>query len=715
VINPTPRIQLLLARASAWCFGAIALGTVLYCAHILLGLGGGSLSGVLDDGLYNAVLLGSAIAVLMRAFSRGADRGALLFIGAGMLAWALGELSYTVLYSSAESAPTPSIDDAFYLAFYPLVFIGLGLLIRARHRGLGAAMWLDGLIAGLGLAAAAAGLVLGPILSSTGGNLAVVATNLAYPVGDLLLFLVVVTGIGLMGWRPGWMWGLLALSLTLQVAADTIYLFQIATDAYVENTWLDTLWPLASVVMLAAMWVPAAPAGRSREGGWRSLFVPSIGVLSAVALLFVDHGSIKINNPARYLALATLLAAALRVALAFRESGRRQQESHVQAVTDELTGLWNRRMLIEDLDRALALATVAEPRLLFLYDLNGFKAYNDNFGHPAGDALLERLGGNLAATVGPYGRAYRMGGDEFCALLAPGTTPIEVLASATARALQEAGDGFEITAAQGMAMLPGDAQDASTALQLADRRLYAQKEGRPVGVTRQLRSVLLEILGARMPALADHLDDVAGLAHAVGRRMRLEPEAIDVLVRAAEMHDVGKTAIPETILNKPGPLDAGEWAFMRRHTIFGERILSAAPALAPVAKLVRSSHERWDGGGYPDGLTGEDIPLGSRIIFACDAFDAIVSQRTYKEARSPEEAISELRRCAGTQFDPRVVDALSAVLIDGRESAQHEDGLLEQEGLPRLHANGRVSSRASGPPSLGSDGQAAAASARPGS
>ena len=117
--------------------------------------------------------------------------------------------------------------------------------------------------------------------------------------------------------------------------------------------------------------------------------------------------------------------------------------------------------------------------------------------------------------------------------------------------------------------------------------------------------------------------------------MGMDPEALDVLIRAAEMHDIGKMAIPDTILNKPGPLDAEEWAFMRRHTILGERILSAAPALIPVAKLVRSSHERWDGEGYPDGIGGSEIPLGSRIIFACDAFDAITTTRVYSVARSP--------------------------------------------------------------------------------
>jgi HD-GYP domain-containing protein (c-di-GMP phosphodiesterase class II) len=133
---------------------------------------------------------------------------------------------------------------------------------------------------------------------------------------------------------------------------------------------------------------------------------------------------------------------------------------------------------------------------------------------------------------------------------------------------------------------------------------------------------------------------------------------------AAELHDVGKVAIPDAILNKPGPLNEDEWAFMRRHTLIGERIVAAAPALCGVAKLVRASHERWDGGGYPDGIAGENIPLGARIVAVCDAYDAIVADRPYRGARSSAAALAELRRCAGTQFDPAVVEAFAAALAD---------------------------------------------------
>jgi two-component system cell cycle response regulator len=659
-----------LATASACLFAFVAALYCIYVAHTILGLGGKASNAAFQDVAYNVVMLGAALALIMRAASRTHDRMPVLLIGCGLLVWALGDLYWTLYYEELQNPPSPSIADAFYLAMYPLVYIGLGVLIRSRIRGVSAAMWLDGLIAGLGMGAVAAGLVLDPILQDTGGSLSVVAVNLAYPVGDLLLFLMVVAAISLTSWRPGWMWGLIAFGLVVQIAADTIFLFQEATGTYVEGTWLETMWPLAALVMVLALWLPTPrTVGRARSIGWRAVILPIGGGLAATGVLFVDHGEIQVNGPARVMALATLGAAALRVILSFRRSARSEEESRIQAVTDPLTGLGNRRMLADDLEAAIEAASERDPRLLVMYDLNGFKLYNDSFGHPAGDSLLVRLGRNLATTVAPYGTAYRMGGDEFCALMRPGDAPVDLLASLTRRALAETGNGFEIDAACGIARLPHDAKTPSGALQLADRRLYSSKESRPAGVKRQLRGVLLQVLGQREPALLDHLDGVAALALTVGRRMEIDAESLDVLVRAAEMHDVGKMAIPESILDKPGPLDAEEWTFMRRHTILGERILSAAPALLPVAQLVRSSHERWDGDGYPDGLAGTEIPLGSRIICACDAFDAIVTDRVYSAARSQEEALAELARCAGSQFDPDVVEALSAVVKEGLDYA----------------------------------------------
>jgi HD-GYP domain-containing protein (c-di-GMP phosphodiesterase class II) len=195
--------------------------------------------------------------------------------------------------------------------------------------------------------------------------------------------------------------------------------------------------------------------------------------------------------------------------------------------------------------------------------------------------------------------------------------------------------------------------------------MYEHKAGR-ASASRQSTDVLLQVLSERTPELDDHLSGVARLAARAAQQLGLPAHEVKRIRLAAELHDVGKTALPETILNKRGPLDDDEWAFMRRHTIIGERIIRAAPSLAHVAELVRSSHERYDGGGYPDALRGEEIPLGASIVAVCDAYDAMVSDRPYRDAMPIADALAELRRCSGGQFHPDVVAAFCSI-ADERE------------------------------------------------
>ena len=300
-----------------------------------------------------------------------------------------------------------------------------------------------------------------------------------------------------------------------------------------------------------------------------------------------------------------------------------------------------------------------------LFDLDGFKDYNDTFGHPAGDALLVRLGRRLDEAVAGCGSAYRLGGDEFCALLRFDPERVGDDVDRAVAALHESGEGFDVSSSHGTVILPAEASDSARALQLADQRLYAQKGvRRRQATTQQLRDVLLQMVSERTPELRDHIDDVALLAQGVGRRLGLRAQELHEVVRAAELHDIGKMAIPDALLTKPGPLDAAEWEFMRQHTIIGERMLHMAPALGGVARLVRWSHERVDGGGYPDGLAGDEIPLGARIVAVCDAFGAMTSDRPYRRAVSADAAVAELRRHAGTQFDAEVIAAFQAELAN---------------------------------------------------
>jgi diguanylate cyclase (GGDEF)-like protein len=327
--------------------------------------------------------------------------------------------------------------------------------------------------------------------------------------------------------------------------------------------------------------------------------------------------------------------------------GARDEAHH-----DDLTGLANRRKLFSDLERAFA--DGGREHIFIIYDLNGFKRYNDTYGHPAGDALLRRLGGRLAEAVGPHGSAYRLGGDEFSVLAAVPAEALETLIDATTTALSEESEGFSISTCFGAVFLASEATDSSSAFRMADHRLYAQKHAAKRGRGNP-HEVVLEALFERDPELRAHVQDVAALSAAVGRRLGLDAEELEELVIGAQLHDIGKLAIPDAVLDKPGPLNEDEWKLIRQHTVIGQRILSAAPPLQGVGTIVRATHERWDGKGYVDGLAGDAIPLAARIIAVCDTFAAMTSDRPYSQAVSLEEALTELRRCAGTQFDPDVV------------------------------------------------------------
>jgi diguanylate cyclase (GGDEF)-like protein len=428
---------------------------------------------------------------------------------------------------------------------------------------------------------------------------------------------------------------------------NQLYILPVLFTAFVH--------PPQRVITFFAAYAGAVAWAIHIRGGLGS---PEIGEVAMQALICTGMGIV-----------GTLLISGLRAQrVALRDA---ESEERRRAETDPLTGLGNRRRLMADLERILNGPDGPQNAILVVLDLDGFKAYNDTFGHPAGDELLSRLGGNLDAVTGP-GNAYRMGGDEFC-VLAPQSLDLgQAVVRRAVKALSERGEGFEITASYGVVTIPSEAAVPSDALRVADRRMYARKASQQTSPGRQSAAALMELLSQRNPDLRPHSANVAALCEAVGRRLDLSVDELVPLLDAAPLHDIGKAAIPDAILDKSGALTEEERAFIRRHTVIGERILRAAPALTGAARLVRSSHERMDGMGYPDGLSGTDIPLGSRIIAVCDAYDAMVSERPYGVALSREEAIGELRRMAGQQFDPDIVEVLTQVLADQGKRARAE-------------------------------------------
>jgi len=640
---------------------AAAAGLAAFAAFILTAPGDSGYSEFFNVWVYNGLMVLACVIAGSHVYLLKRDRAAWSAITLALVSWTFGELWYAIL----KPETYPSMADAGFIGFYVFLYVGIVLLLRERARSIGGTLWLDGVTASFAAAALGAAVLVELVLESTEGSLSTVVTNLAYPLGDVLLLSAVFGVFSLTGWKPGHRWLLLGLGALATTIADGVYLFESAEGTYVEGTWIDILWPASMLLVASAAWAH----DRSRAGleveGRPLLAVPAVCALVATAILAYDHFR-TVNVLAIGLATTVLVLVIVRLGLTFRENRRLFELTRHEATTDALTGLGNRRKLLLDLERRLASENV-EPTLLMIFDLDGFKGYNDTFGHPAGDALLARLGEKLAAVPGSQGAAYRLGGDEFCLVAAVSEGEAEPLIDRACEALSEHGEGFQIESSFGAVLLPDEATDATQALQGADERLYAQKHSRR-GESDRTMAALLEALAQREPELQAHLDGVGSLAVETGRMLGLRRDELDELARAAQLHDLGKLAVPDEILHKPGPLDEREWAFIRQHTIVGERILRASPALRSVATVVRSSHEHWDGTGYPDGLAGEDIPLAARIVSACDAYDAMTSDRPYREAFTRTDALNELMRLAGEQFDPNVVRVLVAHVRDALEA-----------------------------------------------
>jgi diguanylate cyclase (GGDEF)-like protein len=374
--------------------------------------------------------------------------------------------------------------------------------------------------------------------------------------------------------------------------------------------------------------------------------------LACLALLAEGAGLAFGHDPGDWFLAAALLACGLIAAFGAARATRTLADERHREALDPLTQLPGGRRLRQDLAAFLEHRLDGERRTLLVFDLAGFKRYNEFFGYAAGDALLRRLAGKLVAAVGDRAQAYRLRGGGFAVLVAGTNAP--ALRARAAAALCEEGEGFAIHSGHASVVLPDAAREASEALKLADQRIQAQRARIR---SRGLEELVLPTPERRAAQMAVSSYDVAAMAVAVGTCLGMTGPELDHLERAAALRDVGMMALPDSLVHEPGPLTAADWRFVHLHPIVGERLLRANFGMEGVAALVRSSHERWDGRGYPDGLGGEEIPLGSRIAFVCSAFQDMTSQRAHRPALTPELALRELQRGAGSQFDPAVVSA----------------------------------------------------------
>ncbi|PTL60326.1 HD domain-containing phosphohydrolase [Paraconexibacter algicola] len=653
--------------------GVIAIATaalaLAYTLQATLSAGDGTVDLVWDKVVYVAIYLLAAAAAWRRVrIETTGMRLAWRWLALALSCYAFGQAYWTLVLVDAADPPFPSPADGFWLLLYPLAFMALLEATRRRGEKTDLNIALDGALGVLALSSVAVAFLVGPILDRVGGDLGVVLTNVAYPIGDLALLAIIVTAATATRWRPGRDLLLIAVGLALLAVADCVYLYRLTTDTYQPGTVLDGLWALGLAGLAMAACLPPREPPPMQRDGWRVALVPL--AFTAIALVSLVAATIKDVSPVSVgLAAAAVMVSGVRTARAFRDT-RSLDETRAAALTDELTLLGNRRRLMRDLNAWLAEDLEFG---LAIFDLDGFKRFNDTYGHVAGDELLRTLAGRLHRAVGQTGKVYRLGGDEFCVLWQADATAtpssLDPRALVALRALSTTTEEHAVSASFGLVACPLEARTPTEALRVADRRMYERKNALPSSTRRQAAALLLRALEHQHPELGDRMRRVTDLSLRVARQLG-QTARLDELVLAADLHDIGKLVIPAATLGKRCALTEAEREVIARHPGTGADILRASPELAPIANIVQHTHERWDGHGYPDGLVGTSIPLASRIIQVCNAYEAMTTDLPHQPRRTPAAALEELRRHAGSQFDPQVVEALGTVLARPDMKAQ---------------------------------------------
>jgi diguanylate cyclase (GGDEF)-like protein/putative nucleotidyltransferase with HDIG domain len=579
----------------------------------------------------------------------------------------------------------------------PVCLAGLGVLVTAAYEFATTAHSGRTLISLAALVAAAtlAERFPVPISSETGGG--VISLTFVFAVAAIVLFgwaagallLVTATSIVMLSehrplQRIAFNVAVLALvALTAGVLISPIHgdsvgaLFSRVAVAATANYWVNMILISAAIALSTGQRYP-----RLVKAHVRATIVPFAFMASAALMLVV----LWERSPVVSIALVgPLLAIAL-----YQRSTHRALSAMRLALTDPLTGLGNHRHFHERLQRELRSADEqATPLTLCFLDVDNFKTVNDRFGHPAGDRVLSQVSSRLRQG----GEAFRLGGDEFALLLVGHD---ERMALAAARSIVqrmsavEFDDVGEVTVSAGLATFPVQGHGRDELIRLADSALYWAKEhgknrvrlyrpdvveiaelkrladGPDQAARYRAAASLAKAVDARDTYTGSHSERVGELAARIARRLGLDDEQVELTRLAGSLHDLGKLAIPEEILRKNGTLTDSERLVLERHPQIGFRMLDSL-GVDPVADIVLHHHERWDGAGYPDRLIGDQIPLGARIIFVADAYDAMTWDRVYRPKRSSEAALAELRRCAGTQFEPRIVAAFADELAELEE------------------------------------------------
>src|SRR6266540_1326881 len=593
--------------------------------------------------LYQGLSFSAAVAILAGVQQhRPPRRRPWYLLAVSQFVYASADATFYVAHDVLHQEQFPALADLLYLSHYPILMAGLLLLVRQRTPRGDRASLIDACVIALG-----AGLLRGP------------------------------------GTRPASYW-LLSASLLVVLATDTVYVLMQLTGTYTTGNVLDASW-LGSYVLLGAaalhpsMRVLSEPSEtpRTHTSRWRLGLLAVASLVAPATLVIPTTLGRAVNLPVIAGASAVLFL------LVVARLGGLVDEQRRAAVTDALTGLYNRRFF----EATLALEAEHAVRSgrdlgLLVLDIDHFKRINDAHGHQAGDRVLRELAARLVASIRGGDVIARYGGEEFVVLLR--NTSVEAVPETAERLRRAVGDvpvvladdlWVAVTVSVGGAAWPVHAHSADELVRTADQALYTAKRlgrnriqiGRPPGGTAVVQERDEDAVLAYLERLADEIDArlaseehsaaIARWAGTIADLLGLGPDARWRAELAGRIHDIGKIVVTDEILLKPGPLTGGEWVVLRRHPVQGARLVGLADGLHQVAAIVRQHHERFDGRGYPDGRSGEEIRIEARVVAVCDAWAAMRSNRPYDDARPAGSAREQLSAASGSQFDPTVVAA----------------------------------------------------------
>ena len=449
-------------------------------AHAVLGIGGSAVEEPIRDWLTSAVYILVGVIVCWRAVRTTESRKSWMIFAFGISIYGLGNVLWAAWIEHLPNPPIPSICDGMWLTLYPCCYIGILGLARVRERRVPARMWLDGVIAGLGIAAIGAAIVVRPVLASVSGGTAAVITEMAYPLCDLLLAALVVGVLALRGWRLDRLWAMLGAGFLALAAADCLYALQVAHGASAPSALTNMTYDIGVMLLALAAWQPGATIETDTVPSSAVLAIPAAFTVSALGLLIYDHFS-RLDPIALTLAMLTMLVAFARIALTFRDV-RALAETRRQALTDDLTSMPNRRHFLRRVrDGIVASRATGASVALLLVDLDHFKELNDTLGHDAGDQLLCQVGERLRTVLRATDTAARLGGDEFGVLLcepcdgATAALVAEKILKAIAQPFPIKSVGLRVTASIGIALFPENAENDEQLMQHADVAMYEAK------------------------------------------------------------------------------------------------------------------------------------------------------------------------------------------------------------------------------------------------